>query len=126
MDPVYISQSMVTNVNRQLAEADLAAQARTTAAQVAQKVQIGTKGAAEQFNKFVEDTGSANGSKGISRSTAEPERKDFWDSFGASADEQQSVASKIGTGGQPSAIGTAAMKKIGKDKGGDDDKWEDF
>jgi ADP-ribosylation factor GTPase-activating protein 1 len=104
----------------------VATQARLTAAQMAQKVQTGTKGAAEQFNKFVEDSGSGNGSKGASRSTAEPERKDFWDSFGGSASEQQGVSNKMSSGGKPSAIGTAAMKKGVKDKGGDDDKWEEF
>ena len=126
MDPGYFCTSAVTNVNSQIAEANLATQARLTAAQMAQKVQTGTKGAAEQFNKYVENTGGANGSLGTSRSTAEPERKDFWDSFGASAEEQQGNPSKAGFGPKPSAIGTAAMKKGSKDMGTGDDKWEEF
>ena len=93
---------------------------------MAQKVQTGTKGAAEQFNKFVEDSGGASGAKGISRTTAGPERKDFWDSFGAPAGEEQGSVSKLNVGPKPSAIGTAAVKKGAKQKAGDDDKWEEF
>ena len=125
-DSGYFNLKMVTDGELQIAEADLATQARLTAAQVAQKVQTGTKGAAEQFNKFVEDSGGAGGAKGASRSTKEPERKDFWDSFGAPAGEEQGSVNKLNVGSKPSAIGTAAMKSGVKDKTGDDDKWEDF
>ena len=93
---------------------------------MAQKVQTGTKGAAEQFNKFVEDSGSSGGPKDVSRSTKEPERKDFWDSFGAPAGGEQGSASKLNVGSKPSAIGTAAMKTGSKERPGDDDKWDDF
>ncbi len=118
----------MTDEKPQIAEADLATQARLTAAQVAQKVQTGTKGAAEQFNKFVEDSGNAGSSRGTttSRSTTEPERKDFWDSFGDSANDQQRISGNMSSGGKSSAIGTAAMKKGVKDKGGEDDKWDEF
>ncbi|MCJ1286504.1 Zn finger-containing GTPase- Activating Protein for ARF [Xylographa opegraphella] len=105
-----------------LAEADLATQARLTATAVAQNVQKGTKGAAEQFNKFVEGTGD---SSTLERGTVEPEKKDFWDSFGSSSNERN-----LGTGSnavkKSSAIGTAAMKSGGvKDEWGDDG-WDKF
>lgn len=93
---------------------------------MAQKVQTGTKGAAEQFNKFVQDSGSAGGPKGAPRSTKEPARKDFWDSFGAPTSAEQGITSRSNVGSKPSAIGTAAMKTGSKEKAGDDDKWDDF
>ena len=120
------NKGTITDGELQIAEADLATQARLTAAQVAQKVQTGTKGAAEQFNKFVEDSGDAGRAKSASRSTKDPERKDFWDSFGAPAGGELGTASKMNARLKPNAIGTAAMKTGVKEKTGDDDKWEDF
>ncbi|KAL8905104.1 MAG: hypothetical protein Q9171_006800 [Xanthocarpia ochracea] len=136
---------------QKLAEADLATQARLTAAQVAQNIQAGSKNAAEQFNRFVEDTSSNTHSSHIatrSRKPGEPEHKDFWDSFGSPLGEEGGGA-KGGTGarggisggsgrnspvtrgraspapaGRPSAVGTAAMRKGPKEK--EEDKWEEF
>ncbi len=99
----------------QIAESDLAAQARITAAQAAKNIQTGTKGAAEKFNQFVENSGEGSGSGGAARSKAAPERQDFWDSFG-DADVDKSKNS--------SSIGTAAMRK-GED-GGKKDGWGDW
>lgn len=99
----------------QIAESDLAAQARITAAQAAKNLQTGTKGAAEKFNQFVENSGEGSGSGGAARSKAAPERQDFWDSFGdADADKSKNSSS----------IGTAAMRK-GED-GGKKDGWGDW
>ncbi|KAL8646128.1 MAG: hypothetical protein Q9226_007005, partial [Calogaya cf. arnoldii] len=132
-----------------LAESDLTTQARLTAAQVAQNIQAGSKTAAEQFNKFVEDSASTHpitSSSARSRTAAaEPEHKDFWDSFGAPVgDESGGVG--VGKGGKvggnaggrdspitrgraspapkSSAVGTAAMRKGAKEK--EEDKWDDF
>jgi len=99
----------------QIADSDLAAQARITAAQAAKNIQTGTKGAAEKFNQFVENSGEGSGSGGAARSKAAPERQDFWDSFG-DADVDKSKNS--------SSIGTAAMRK-GED-GGKKDGWGDW
>jgi ADP-ribosylation factor GTPase-activating protein 1 len=69
----------------------------------------GAKGAADQFNKFVEGDEA--------KSRVAPEKKDFWDSFGASAEESgpSSLGSQAmgGAGGakKNSSIGTSAMKK---------------
>lgn len=101
----------------QIAEADLAATARLTAAQAAKTIQTGTKGAADRFNSFVEDTGTG-GSGGASRprGAVEPERRDFWDSFGDAAVEKKS-----------GAIGTAAMRKGGGGGGGGrEEGWGDW
>lgn len=91
----------------QLAEADIANQARLTAAQLAKQAQTGAKGAAENFNRFVEGQGSDG--TGYRKAPIDESKKDFWDSFGKPDDSG------------PSAIGTAAMKK--KKEGDDWEKW---
>jgi ADP-ribosylation factor GTPase-activating protein 1 len=122
----------------QLAESDIAAQARLTAANVAQNVSRGAQGAAttvnRSFNNFVE--GSSDDHRAV-----DPEKKDFWDSFGKSANSATagggSGSSGIGAGGKKStssAIGTSAMKSSsnstagggggdGKEDWGDNDNW---
>ncbi|KAL8731822.1 MAG: hypothetical protein Q9181_004169, partial [Wetmoreana brouardii] len=128
---------------QKLAEADLATQARLTAAQVAQNIQAGSKNAAEQFNRFVEDSGPAPGAGSSKpRAAVEPEHKDFWDSFGSPAAEGNAAAKPAQRSGmsggispvrqgraspapaKPNAIGTAAMRKGAKEK--EEDKWDDF
>ena len=86
---------------------------------MAQNAQKATKGAAEQFNRFVEGEGGSSSSK-----TVEPEKKDFWDSFGAPGEAKK----------KSSTIGTAAMKAggaggtggrgLGGGKG--EDGWEEW
>lgn len=113
---------------------------------MAQNIQSGSKNAAESFNRFVEDTGSSSTSSATRSKTAvEPERKDFWDSFGSPTEDESKSAPRqtVGVGastvrgpspaaqqgrsspapaGKGSAIGTAAMRKKEKE----DEKWEDF
>ncbi|MCJ1410837.1 Zn finger-containing GTPase- Activating Protein for ARF [Ptychographa xylographoides] len=121
-----LNEGYIQPTAQKLAEADLATQARMTAAAVAQNVQKGTKGAADQFNKFVEGAGDG-GSPG--RDAVQPEKKDFWDSFGSPAT----------SGGPPkksSAIGTAAMRGGGRGSGeggrgggrenSGEDGWDEF
>ncbi|KAL8760623.1 MAG: hypothetical protein Q9194_007781 [Teloschistes cf. exilis] len=127
---------------QKLQEADLATQARLTAAQVAHTVQTSSKTAAEHFNRFVEDSSTPNthnssqsshpSSHPQSHSTKtnkqEPERKEFWDSFGAPAPASDDGV--LGRGrvspAKGNAIGTAAMRKGGKEKEEREEKWEDF
>lgn len=120
-----------------LAQADLAAQARATAAQLGTTVQQGTRGLNDQFQKFV-DPDAAPAAGGISRGGKEPAKKDFWDSFGeapagpsrekkdfwddfAAVGEQVQQKKSAGS----SSIGTSAMKP-GAGAGGkkdEDDGW---
>ncbi|KAL8949627.1 MAG: hypothetical protein Q9222_004272 [Ikaeria aurantiellina] len=134
----------------QLAAADLPTQARLTAAQVAQNIQTGSKNAAESFNRFVEDSGSGTNSTTRKTAAVEPEHRDFWDTFGSPVDDDEkpvksnlssmgavrssSPATTQGKGrgspapgmgkGNGSAIGTAAMRKGGKER--EEDRWDDF
>lgn len=119
----------------QIAEADLATTARLTAAQAAKTIQTGTKGAADRFNSFVEDNGSTGSTGGGGRARVEPERRDFWDSFGDAAGGGAS-AEKKRTMTTTGAIGTAAMRKggaaggagsgSGGGGGGKDEGWGDW
>ncbi len=109
----------------QIASADLSTQARLTAASVAQNITSSTKGAAEQLNRFIDEgvvasTGSRSRTGGST--TLEPERRDFWDSFGAPAEDEKRTS-------KASAIGTTAVKK--KQEGpmsakAKDEGWEEW
>jgi ADP-ribosylation factor GTPase-activating protein 1 len=126
-----------------LAEADIASQARNTAGTLGQTLQSSAANAGTAFNRFVEGEGPTNTRR------AEPEKKDFWDAFGAppkgpatdkqdfwdefsSAGEARANAAAAGSAGQrgkPSGIGTSAVKKgsmSGPAVGKKDDKWEDW
>lgn len=70
-----------------------------------QGLQTGAKGAAETFNRFVEGQDEKSSSAAANRGNVEPERKDFWDSFGEAAEQKTTNAPKN------SSIGTSAMKK---------------
>lgn len=133
-----------------------------TAAQLAQNVQAGSKTAAESFNRFVEgDAAGGSGNAAIGQGGAvrtggrgglEPEKRDFWDSFGAApagppvekrdfwddfsaAGEERMSA--LHTRDETSSVGTTAMRNTGsttaKGKGpataGSDskeDEWKDW
>jgi len=115
---------------KSLAEGDLAAQARATAGKLGTTVQQGTRGLGDQFNRFVDPEqqhpqgGAGVGGAGRSRGVVQPEKKDFWDSFGADPagppKEKQDFWDDFAAAGEsaahskaaskPSSIGTSAMK----------------
>lgn len=125
----------------QLAEADLAAQARNTAGTLGQTLQSGVASANTQFTRFVEGDDSSSGAR---RNAPEPERKDFWESFGAApkgpAKDKQDFWDEFSSAGEartnatiekkkPSGIGTSAMKKGSGSMGGaakKDDEWGEW
>ncbi|KAI9854075.1 MAG: Zn finger-containing GTPase- Activating Protein for ARF [Vezdaea acicularis] len=128
-----VNEDWVQPTAQKLVEADLATQARLTAAQLGQNITSTTKNTADTFNRFV-DTQGAGGTSGLRRTQRsapiDESKKDFWDSFGApdeplGAPEQKS---------KPNSIGTAAMRKGGigatggkkKDEGWEEDGWEKF
>lgn len=99
----------------QLAEADLATQARNTATYMGQGIQSGATVAGGALNRFVEGDDHQNSS--TRRGVAEPEKKDFWDSFGAPpkgpAEDKKDFWDEFG----------AAPKGPSKDK---QDFWDEF
>ena len=127
-----LNEGWIQPTAKRVVESDVAAQARGVAGQVVVGVSKGGQGAMESLNRFVEggDEGvSKQGTRGTKRSV-EPERKDFWDSFGGG--DSGGFTSKGLTGktaGASSTIGTAAMKGGGtkaEGKGGQEDEWEEW
>lgn len=96
------------------------------ATQVTQTVghtaQLATRNATDTFSRFVEGD-DATHARAEARGTAEPAKRDFWDSFGAapsgpSKDKQDfwdsfgaAPASEDGRASKPVSVGTAAMRK---------------
>ncbi|KAL3442209.1 hypothetical protein BJX65DRAFT_287343 [Aspergillus insuetus] len=107
-----VNDSYIQPTAKTLGESDFAAQARQHAAHFGQNIQVGARGAADSFTRFVEGPDSDSSRRGRpgpgpgAHGPAEPERKDFWDDFSSLAvqDNHRRTASKTG------ALGTAAMK----------------
>ncbi|KIX09520.1 uncharacterized protein Z518_00600 [Rhinocladiella mackenziei CBS 650.93] len=95
-----VNDSYIQPSARNIATSDFAAQARNAAFAAGQGIQSGAKGAAESFNKFIEGQ-DEKASTVAAAKKVEPERKDFWDSFGAPSESNKTTSS----------IGTSAMKK---------------
>lgn len=102
----------------QLASTDFAAQARNAALAAGSGIQSGAKGAAESINKFIEGQDEKASAVAGSRK-AEPERKDFWDTFGAPS-EQSKPSSSIGTSAMRKAPLANPPRKTKEDGWGDD------
>ncbi|MCJ1308016.1 Zn finger-containing GTPase- Activating Protein for ARF [Agyrium rufum] len=136
-----LNETWIQPTAQKIAASEVAAQAQRTAAMVG-------KNAVEGLNRFVE--GDEHGSGGYSRAgtgagmrKAEPERKDFWDSFGGGGEVIEGGLGGRGMGGlmggsgpgagksSSGAIGTAAMKgnaTAGGNTRGEkkDDEWEEW
>lgn len=107
-----VNESYLQPTAKQLAESDFAAQARMQAASWGQNLQTGVRGAADQFNRFVEGEDGRP-----QRARVEPERRDFWDDFSSLA-SQDGAGHGHGqdqghqrSGSRSDVIGTAAMRK---------------
>ncbi|KAG7009553.1 ADP-ribosylation factor GTpase-activating protein GCS1 [Physcia stellaris] len=119
-----VNEGWVKPTAQKIAEADLASQARQTALSVSQSIQTG----AESLNRLIDESGQQR------TKPLEPERRDFWDSFGAPEPNDPYPATTKATTTttkKAGAIGTAAMRKGGgtgaKEEGwGKDDTWDDF
>ncbi|EXJ62300.1 hypothetical protein A1O7_02734 [Cladophialophora yegresii CBS 114405] len=96
-----VNDSYIQPTAKNIAASDFASQAQKAAMAAGQGLSTGARGAAQSFNKFVEGQDERASSSAASRERdVEPERKDFWDSFGLPAG-----------GGATSSIGTNALKK---------------
>ncbi|KAL9111137.1 MAG: hypothetical protein Q9227_004400 [Pyrenula ochraceoflavens] len=101
-----------------VASSDFASQAKTLGTQVGQGIQTGAKGAADKFNQFVEGQDERAASRA---NRSEPERKDFWDSFGASNTPTSTQSSTIGTSAMKKGSGPAGGASKGKEEGWGED-----
>ena len=131
LNSAYI-QPGIKNLN----ETDFAAQARAAAVQAGSLAQQGARGVNEQFTRFVDPdagtpgTSSSASARGVGG--AEPEKKDFWDSFGQAPagpprerrefwdDFSAAGEAKVqqGNKGSTASIGTSAMKTNAPAAGG--------
>lgn len=156
-----VNETYIQPTAGKIASSDLAAQARAAAMQAGTGIQSTAKSATESFNRFVEGqepttrsaaAAGAGAEAGASsaKKVTEPERKDFWDSFGAATTSTSTSASAAHDSEKPkpkpSSIGTAAMKTGGNGEGlasaplgsaaastkgkgkgaGEDDGWDDW
>ncbi|OBT69265.1 hypothetical protein VE03_02027 [Pseudogymnoascus sp. 23342-1-I1] len=135
-----VNEGYITPAAQRLAEADLAAQARITAAQIAKSAQTGAQGASrtfnDSFNRFVEGgEGGAGGARGGGRVPLDESKRDFWDGFGR-PDEREGGGT-IGTnalkGGGDLGVrrgkgeeseGLVAKKEEKKDEKKEDGDWD--
>ncbi|KAJ5575833.1 Arf GTPase activating protein [Penicillium sp. DV-2018c] len=105
-----VNDSYLQPTAKQLAESDFAAQARVHAAMLGQNLQTGVRGAADQFNKFVEGDDARGDGR---RTRVEPERRDFWDDFAALGEQEPSSHRRTASqrSQRSDVVGTAAMRK---------------
>jgi ADP-ribosylation factor GTPase-activating protein 1 len=98
-------------MSTQLAESEFAAQARVHASTLGQNLQTGVRGAADQFNKFVE--GDERSGDGRRNNRVEPERREFWDDFASMGDQDTSNHRRSASqrSQRSDVVGTAAMRK---------------
>ncbi|KAH9813520.1 ADP-ribosylation factor GTPase-activating protein GCS1 [Teratosphaeria destructans] len=123
---------------------EFAANAQRWGTTIGSQAQQGVKGLGDQFNKFV-DPDHQPGGGGASRAggaRVQPEKKDFWDSFGQDPNgppkdkrdfwDDFSAAGEARVQAKPTSIGTSAMKTSGASGGGggaakkDDETWGDW
>ncbi|WPH02767.1 ADP-ribosylation factor GTPase-activating protein GCS1 [Acrodontium crateriforme] len=142
VNKAYIQPGM-----KSIQDGEFAAQARARALQLGSTVQAGvqqgTRGLNDQFSKFVDPDhipGSNAPTSGRRGPRAEPEKKDFWDSFGQDPagpskdkkdfwDSFAAAGDSVQAKAKPSSIGTAAMKpSAGSAATGkkDDGEWGDW
>ncbi|KAH8702467.1 zinc finger protein gcs1 [Talaromyces proteolyticus] len=95
-----VNDTYIQPTAKSLADSDFAAQARVHATQFGQTLQTGVRGAADQFNRFVEGPDAAGGQR-----RQQPERQDFWDDLSSIGEQQKNRQKR-----QSGAIGTSAMR----------------
>lgn len=95
----------------------------------------GTKTAAESLNRFVEGEHPGGGPGGSSTGSRDPEKRDFWDSFGAPpkgpAEDKKDFWDSFAAAAESktetnSSIGTSAMKKTTGNGKKADGGWGDW
>ncbi|CAK7565657.1 MAG: ADP-ribosylation factor GTPase-activating protein gcs1 [Sporothrix epigloea] len=127
-----VNSDFIQPTAKQIADSDLAAQARVVSSNVARSAQIGARSAQEGFNRFVEGSGSSAGGLSAGHYRAvnpgmDMSRRAFWDDFSSIADQPTAAAPPRKT-----TVGTMAMGKGGSGgssapaDAGKKDEWEDW
>jgi ADP-ribosylation factor GTPase-activating protein 1 len=142
-----INKSYVQPGISNIQSGEFAANAQKWGSQIGSHAQQGVKGLGDQFNKFVDPGhGQAGDAGAAGRSRAQPEKKDFWDTFGQDPagppKEKKDFWDDFAAAGdaraqaalpKPTSIGTKSMKTGSSGGGGgagvakkDDDAWGDW
>ncbi|KAF2766613.1 ArfGap-domain-containing protein [Teratosphaeria nubilosa] len=121
-----------------------AANAQRWGTTIGSQAQQGVKGLGDQFNKFVDPDHQQGGATRAGGSRVQPEKKDFWDSFGQDPngppkdkrdfwDDFSAAGEARAQAAKPTSIGTSAMKTSRGVTGGgggaakkDDETWGDW
>lgn len=125
-----VNSDYIQPTAKQIAESDLAAQARVVSGNVARSAQQGAKSAQEGFSRFVEGGAAGGGSGGQYRAVntnMDESKRAFWDDFSSIAETPAAAAPPRKT-----TVGTMAMGKGSSSGGpaeagsGKKDEWEDW
>ncbi|KAK4099680.1 ArfGap-domain-containing protein [Parathielavia hyrcaniae] len=114
-----VNEGFIQPTAKQIAESDIAAQARLAASQAARSAQAGAKTAQEGLNRFVEGP-AGSGYKPVNSDNFDESKRGFWDEFSVAGDQRKKAGS---------SIGTSAMGKGGSRQGGSQnakDEWDDW
>ncbi|KAK5657743.1 hypothetical protein OQA88_2816 [Cercophora sp. LCS_1] len=111
-----VNDDYIQPTAKQLAESDLAAQARNAAAQAAKSAQAGAKTASDGFHRFVEGPSAS----GYSQVPFDESKRAFWDDLSSVADQRNTGSSSIGTSAMGKGGSRAPPGKQSKDE------WEDW
>ncbi|KAK3353502.1 zinc finger protein gcs1 [Lasiosphaeria hispida] len=112
-----VNNDFIQPTAKQLADSDLAAQARVAAGQVAKTAQAGAMTASQGITRFVEGP-SAGGYKQV---PFDESRRAFWDDLANTADQRAQANSSIGT----AAMGKGGSQPRGSAKPAKDE-WDDW
>ncbi|CAK7200254.1 ADP-ribosylation factor GTPase-activating protein gcs1 [Sporothrix eucalyptigena] len=127
-----VNSDYIQPTAKQIAESDLAAQARVVSGNVARSAQQGARSAQEGFNRFVEGSSGSGGGgqyRAVNNPGMDESRRAFWDDFSSIADRPAASAAPP----RKTTVGTMAMGK-GSSGGngptdassGKKDEWEDW
>ncbi|EFX03153.1 zinc finger protein gcs1 [Grosmannia clavigera kw1407] len=124
-----VNSEYIQPTAKQLAESDLAAQARVVSGNVARSAQQGARTAQESFNRFVEGgPGTGGTSRGYSYSQVpiDDSKRDFWDDFSSIAEQRKAESSAIGTAAMGKGGGSSSAS-VGSTAGAKSkDEWDDW
>ncbi|KAJ9149067.1 ADP-ribosylation factor GTPase-activating protein GCS1 [Pleurostoma richardsiae] len=118
-----VNSDFIQPTAKQIAESDIAAQARNTAGQVARQAQLGARNAQDSFSRFVEGQPGPGGQSQYRQVPIDESKKSFWDDFSSLADQRNQGSSAIGTAamGKGGSRGAAANPKAQQQ-----DDWDDW
>ncbi|KAF3103555.1 Zn finger-containing GTPase- Activating Protein for ARF [Orbilia oligospora] len=109
-----VNEGFVQPTAKMIAESDVAGNVQRTALQVGSGIATTAKSGADTFNRMIDQQARGN------YQAIQPEKRDFWDSFGDAEWDDDKPASKN------SAIGTSGIKKAGGGSGAGGKKNDDW